>query len=89
MLQEMRNKIEQHRQDHPIQSPDYHQWRDNPITQRFFSELEELLIVETDSIPSNGTTEQYAMAACRYAAVRETVGEVLEWKPAEIDDEEI
>jgi hypothetical protein len=48
-----------------------------------------LLIVETDTIPTNATYEEYAMSASRYSAVRETINELLEWKPAEIDDEEV
>ena len=47
------------------------------------------MLSETDSIPMNGTPDQYAFSACRYSAIRETVNELLEWMPEEVEDEEV
>ncbi len=77
--------MEQHRLDHPISQEQYHAWLDNPVTQRLFVDFEVALLGSADELGKHKTPQEMSNQCAAYAAERELIQDLLEWKPDEIE----
>lgn len=66
---------------HPISPETYHEWRNHPVTVRLFEDLENSVISNSFDL-SKGSDLSFFVGA------KDTIEEVLEWRPEEIGDDE-
>jgi hypothetical protein len=66
----------------------YANWKDNPVTQRFMAEAELELLSLRAAYISGTTCEPIALGYVANSASRETLEDILEWKPNELIIEE-
>lgn len=88
MLETLLKSVKTKHQEKPITPEAFNKWRTNGVTRRLMEELEAQLIEEM----TEGTFHDDPMAAGIEALgkekIRQTVGQVLNWKPIELVENE-
>ena len=85
MLEKYLHKLAEQRQAHPISKEAFHEWRDHPVTQRLFEDLE--LLIVNDAMSLRETTDSSAVSS--YCGRKFLAGYVAEdWRPEEIEDDQ-
>jgi hypothetical protein len=87
MLDQLLQTVINHKET-AISKEAYRLWKDDPVTKQLFFDAASACLDElTDPLPTGSIADVGAIAVSREAA-RNVVESVIEWQPAEVEDEQ-